>query len=185
MVQTRSTANAQVMVDDRYLPLVISSFRGELDLEDARWQHYAVEPIVAKALRDDTGIVLITDAAGMKAPSAVVRKFWAESMDAHPERMTEMTGVFVVLDSSILRGALTALVWLSRQTKRIRYFPSLPAAIDEGVALLHRQGFASPLLRGTSYHPPPIAAKRLKPGAAPAWITGGGEEAVGAPKRNV
>jgi hypothetical protein len=66
--------------------------------------------------------------------------------DAHHERFpdTFLHPSYVVLDSAVLRGAITAMGWLTRGGLRIKSCPTLPEALRETLARLEELGIAPP-----------------------------------------
>jgi hypothetical protein len=62
-----------------------------------------------------------------------------------------MLGNFVVIDSPILRGALTAIDWLCHEGRRIEYFSTLADAVAVANLRLAAAGHAPSALDAANY----------------------------------
>jgi hypothetical protein len=141
---TQSTAtNARstiATVTDRHLPILLSTFRGELELDAVRHHDEQVEVIIAKALEQRRPVVYVVDARGVAMPSAMVRRYWATQINESRAVLDSMLGTFIILDNAIVRGALTAIVWMTDAAKRLSYVPSFDVALERANGLLTAHG---------------------------------------------
>ena len=138
-------------LDDGHLPLLITTFRGHIELEMAQWHHGATSAVLERQRRLNQPVVYITDSRGMHVPSATVRKLWADIMKEHETTMNAMLGNFVVLDGPVMRGALTAIEWITTLKRRIHYVATLDQAIVEGNRCLTERGFPAVTLDAKGY----------------------------------
>lgn len=141
MIVKQTRGSSLAAVDDTHLPLLITTFRGNIELDTAKWHHQATSAVLEYRRSHRLPVVYITDSRAMHVPSATVRKYWADIMNENEAIMNAMLGNFVVLDSAIMRGALTAIEWLTTSTRRIRYVASLEEAVAEGNRCLAEHGF--------------------------------------------
>lgn len=122
------------------MPILLSTFRGEIELEALRQHDEEVTAIINKALEYRRPIVYVVDARGVAVPSAMVRRYWATQVNQSRAVLDSMLGTFIILDSALLRGALTAIVWMTDAGKRLSYVPTFDAALDRANALLVERG---------------------------------------------
>ena len=143
MVELRQRDNMLVGFDVTYLPLVISTFRGNLDLESARWHDEAISRVVHQCFAHGRRPLHVIDARHAEAPAAQVRKFWAQRVSQSADTLRRMLGVFVVFDKSTLRGTFTAIDWLCPDANRIECFPTLRDALNLVNVRFAASGYAS------------------------------------------
>ena len=129
-----------VSVTDRHLPILLSTFRGELELGAVRQHDEQVTDIINKSITQSKPLVYVVDARGLATPSAMVRRYWANQINESRAVFDALLGTFIILDSAILRGALTAIVWMTDGARRISYVPSFDVAVQRSNALLEAQG---------------------------------------------
>src|SRR5688572_9373782 len=104
-------------------------------------------------------IVGISDASQSARTSPEMRKFWADMSRRAPADVNRIVlANLVVISSPMMRGVLTAVGWLNPEVAQLRIFPSLKAAVDEGVDQLRAQGLTVPLPPG-GYQPPKVPEK--------------------------
>lgn len=151
MIVKQTRGSSLAALDDTYLPLLITTFRGHIELDMARWHHQATSAVLDHRYRHRLPVGYITDSRGMHVPSATVRKYWAEIMNEREAVMNAMLCNVVVMDSSIMRGALTAIEWLTTSTRRIRYVASLEEAVAEGNRCLAEHGMEAVKLDANAY----------------------------------
>lgn len=138
-------------VTDRHLPLVVTTFRGTLELEAVHRHNTVATAIIERALRQHLSVVHIVDARGMEMPSAKVRRFWADRINESGATLEIIQGTFIVLDSALVRGALTAIAWMtSGAANRLTYVPTMDAALAAANAILVARGV------------PPVGAASLR-----------------------
>lgn len=127
-------------ITDRHLPVLVTTFRGELDLEAVRQHDEVATVIIAKALEQRRPVVYVVDARGISMPSAMVRRYWATQVNESRAVLDAMLGTFIVLDNTIVRGALTAILWMTDAGKRLSYVPTFDVALERANVLLAEHG---------------------------------------------
>lgn len=150
-MRKQEKGGALAAVDDTYLPLVITTFRGNIELDMAQWHHSATSSVLLPRHRLGQPVVYITDARRMHVPSATVRKYWAEIMKENEAMMNALLGNVVVMDGPIMRGALTAIEWITTLSRRIQYVATLERAVEEANHSLRQRGHAPVTLDGQTY----------------------------------
>jgi hypothetical protein len=129
------------------------------ELDPIRVQ-FQVDQVDAKSLREhldrqtamiDDAIArghrsyLIIAAQGDHRPSPEVRKLQAEWMEQHREAIaTTSIGISFVIDSPLVRGALTAIFWVTGSPVPYKVHSSLAEALAHGVAVCQQHGVALP-----------------------------------------
>jgi hypothetical protein len=151
MITKQERGASIAAVDDTHLPVLISTFRGHIELDMAQWHHVATSVILRHRYSLGQPVVYITDSRGMHVPSATVRKYWADIMRENEAMMNAMLGNLVVLDSPIMRGALTAIEWLTTLTRRIHYVATMEQAEIEANRCLRERGYPPVALDGKAY----------------------------------
>lgn len=151
MVEVRQRENMLVGFDDNHLPLMISTFRGPLDLEVARWHDDVSSKAIAQSLAQGRRVLHVVDARDVDVPSAQLRKFWAERITQSVSTLEAMLGVFVVIDKPILRGVLTAINWICNEARRVEYFPTLQDALNLANVRFSAAGYPSISITGNAY----------------------------------
>jgi hypothetical protein len=151
MIDRRQSAAALVAVDDTHLPILISTFRGQLDLETVTWHDSETNRILRARIRQGRPVVYITDTRRMQVPSATLRQHWATQIKENDDVMRACLGIFVVLDNPLMRGALTAVDWMTNQTRRVHYMPSMQEAVAEANRRLVARGYQPVSLSGEQY----------------------------------
>jgi hypothetical protein len=131
--------------DIRWFPVMITTFFGESNETQIRhwfdWYH----GLFARLPAAGTRYVAITDATRSQRPPPTIRKLIAELTDAFPEPWTEAcVATYVVLDSAIVRGALTAMQWLSSRSWRINPVASMADALEQAIAAMTKAGMPIP-----------------------------------------
>jgi hypothetical protein len=160
MVEVRQRDNMLVGFDDNHLPLMISTFRGPLDLEAARWHDEVSSKAIAQSLADGRRVLHVVDARDVDVPSAQLRKFWAERISQSVSTIEAMLGVFVVIDKPILRGVLTAINWICNEARRVEYFPTLNDAVNLANVRFAAAGYPTISLNANGYDVPTEQAPR-------------------------
>lgn len=154
MVEVRQRDNMFVGFDDSHLPLVISTFRGPLDLEDARWHDELSSRTIQQSLAEGRRVLHVVDARDVDVPSAQLRKFWAERISESVTTLESMLGMFVVIDKPILRGVLTAINWICNEARRVEYFPTLGDALNLANVRFAATGYPLIAMDATGYRAP-------------------------------
>lgn len=147
-------AKGSVVVDDRYFPLIVSSFVGEVELPQARWFEDVTLKLVRRGVTEGVHLVNIHDASRSTRTSPEMRKFWADLSRRHEDgpMSTQLTS-FIVVSSPIIRGVMTAVGWLNPKVAQLQVFPTLQEALLEATSELIRRG--SPASLPTEGYRPP------------------------------
>jgi len=130
-------------VTDRHLPILLSTFRGEIELDALKQHDEEVTAVINKALDQRRPIVYVVDARGVAMPSAMVRRYWATQVNQSRAVLDSMLGTIIIIDSALLRGALTAIVWMTDAGKRLSCVPTFDAALERANTLLGERGHLS------------------------------------------
>lgn len=130
MVKVIQRGDMFVGVDDSHLPLLVSTFRGSLDLDAVRWHDQETTRVIDACLTSGRRALQIVDARDVNVPSAQLRKYWADRIAQSVRTLDSMLGVFVVIDRPILRGVLTAINWICHEARRVEYFSTLDDAVN-------------------------------------------------------
>ncbi len=138
-----------IVLDDRYFPLVVSTWYGDPGEAIVRRYFVWLAGIIERSRKAGTPYVLVTDATYAKRPKPSVRQVVAELTDALPDDTAQINiGNYVVVESALIRGALTAMQWISRQTWKSETVPSCEEALRRGFADLRQAG--QPIPEGLS-----------------------------------
>ena len=86
---------------------------------------------------------LVTGASGVG--KSTVRKLIAALIDEGPAAKTQrVVASFVVFESALVRGAVTAMQWLSRQSWNLRTAATVQQAVGGALEALAEAGIAAP-----------------------------------------
>lgn len=159
MSEVRRNARGAVILDDRYAPLVITTFLGETDLELGQWFTEAHKRLLVSHASLGRRIVSISDATLARKPSPEMRRFWAErtANSGDPMKGAALAS-FLVVSSPVLRGAITAIGWLNPALREIESFSTIDDAIRAALARLIQADLPVPKLSGP-YQLPDTAQK--------------------------
>jgi hypothetical protein len=131
-----------IVVESKFYPYVLMSIRGDSNSEaEVRGMLESTMVIGRNALRAGTRHVCVTLGGTSMTPGE--RRMMASMMVDFPQELLALIlGSFVVVENPIMRGALTALRWLSPKLVMIEPVPSVVAAMDAGDAALRKNGIA-------------------------------------------
>jgi hypothetical protein len=159
MPDLRQNSKGAVVIDDRYAPLIVASFMGETDLELGRWFVEANRKLLLQHAASGRRMLSICDATLATKPTPEMRRFWADFSNASTQTMKDATlATFIVVNSPLLRGAITAIGWLSPALRDLESFSTIDEAVRDGAARLARAGTPIPQLSG-AYQLPELAVK--------------------------
>jgi hypothetical protein len=138
-------AASYVLVDDRFLPLLVTRWVGESELGVSRQQKDYGEQLLLEARRVGGVILEIQDGRGAGRPDAKTRKVFAEWMLERKQNFPEaVLPSHVVVDNPVHRGVATALAWLTGAASDMLFYPTLEAALRGALAHLERLGRVLP-----------------------------------------
>jgi hypothetical protein len=130
----RPRVSAVEFYDDCW-PLLLTVFPDRA-MSDQEWREYLER--LADHRNRHPRMILVTETTGVRhMPSAKQRSIIAE----YDEKMDAGEApTFVVMHSKALRGVVTALSWLSRQSFEVEYFSDLKAALDAAESFATNKG---------------------------------------------
>lgn len=144
---------SSITLDGCAYPLLIVNTVGELDIEvydqffecRTQWTDYAA------SRKEKIAVITISDS--MKPPSAVVRKHIAEKVK-NDVSIEGLLTVFMVVPNPVLRGVVTAVLWVSGSSEKVKNVGSLVDAVRLANRALSEAGFNPPAFDADSYVPP-------------------------------
>jgi hypothetical protein len=155
---TARDGDSGVIGDIRAFPVQITTFFGQTT--ESLMRHYFAwsYEVTAMAKARDTRFVLISDNSLAIRPEPTVRRVVAELIDGGPpEAATLIAATFVVYESALVRGAVTAIQWLSNRNWNLTTVPSVQHGITAALAKLTAEGIALPVgLSAETYRTPTI-----------------------------
>jgi hypothetical protein len=102
----------ETVLDARFFPLLVTRNRGEMTIPTfdklMEWRN----GWVAYAAKQGTKVYLIAYTTELRPPSALVRKHVAESISRDSEN-PGMLGTGTVVPNALLRGVMTAIIWVA------------------------------------------------------------------------
>lgn len=148
---------ASVVVDDRWPGIVFASWFGEASVALVDRYYDFHETVLARARRDRTKFVLVTDTFGAGRPSPAARKRIADRFAAlGPDAKETTAASYIIIENALLRGVVTALAWLDPRLESSVTVASTAAAIEGAFSVLRANGITPPAdLSPTSYRRPP------------------------------
>jgi hypothetical protein len=146
MGRTFTSSTGTVTVDEQYLPVLLTKWQGRLQPDITRQYMEWMNEQLGLAKARGSVIVQVSEALQAERPDAVTRKLLAEMTDSQRENFPEvlLDPSFVVIDSPVLRGVITALGWITRGGLDVRTYATLPEAIRAAAARLAEAGHAAP-----------------------------------------
>lgn len=152
-----------VVIDDRYLPAIVTTFFGEVSLEAATWHGEQHRALVEAQARRGARIITITDSSHTKPPPAEVRKYWADYTKGLPPPIKEATlAAFVVITNPIIRGVMTALSWLNPELRTVELYDTVEVALRVANERLTAARQSAPPSVNRYYLPPEARAALAK-----------------------
>lgn len=146
-----------IVIDSRFLPILFVTFRGG-STEGLIRDYFKKLEALHRRLGPDARYVSITDAREASHPPAAVRKLVADLTEAHRDVWSRLVlRSLTVIDSAVIRGAFTAIEWISRRPFDIQMVASVSAALDEAARVLDEAGLPWPtgVRRGGDTFPTP------------------------------
>ena len=149
--------------DTRYFPICSVRLFGETTLDLAKTFEAWLLPLVNKAKSEGKKVIIINDFSRSKIPPPVARKYMAKTADALNDNAGFAYWVPVV-PSRILRGVLTAVLWMvESDDKRTFYATGLADAVQKCLDLYGDINHPLPEVSPTSYQfPEPIRKTEIK-----------------------
>lgn len=153
---TARDADAAVIGDIRHFPVMITTWFGE-PTEDLVRHYFAWSDDVARqAIERGQRYVIISDNARARRPAPTVRRLVAKLIDAGPAAATDcIVATFVVFESALVRGAVTAMQWLSAKDWNLTTAATVQQAVAAALKAVEQHGFPRPdRLSPTTYVAP-------------------------------
>ncbi len=103
-----------IAMDDTYFPVIVATWVGAPTERSVRAYFKWLDEMLARARRDVTPLVNVTDAGPAKTPGPDVRRLISELTKQWEGTGADKHAVtaYVVVDNALIRGVLTALGWL-------------------------------------------------------------------------
>lgn len=142
----RASSTPGFEVYEEMLPICLLITRRTLTAEDVPGVFDYYRSLCRRKIR----FVAVSDVrASLAMPDAKTRLRFAEEAERFAaDAATWSLGACVVVDSPLIRGALTAIEWLYRPARPTRYFTDFNDAIAWAVAQLEARGMAlTPTIR--------------------------------------
>ena len=155
-MRRHENAGSELFVDDTHAPLMIATWIGEptLPLVEA-YQQWLVEQ-VGRAQSGNYRLVLMSDSTLTELPSGAARKALSEDRTQSDDVVIKPV---VVITSSVIRGALTAIKWLvGERFGDVEVRDSTSEGIARCLEVLDQHGIERPNLSPTSYVFPTASA---------------------------
>ncbi len=135
-------SDSQFVLDDSRFPLIICTLSGAPD--DAMFESMFVE--FEKTMHRRKPYVLVTDVRALtKVANARQRQLMSDRLKAIEEKYGSLRqGSVLILESSLVRGALTALHWIMGRSTQDRIAPNMEAALDEAEKFAAMSGLTIP-----------------------------------------
>lgn len=142
---TARDGDAAVIGDIRHFPVMITTWFGE-PTEDLIRHYFAWSDEVARqAIGCGQRYVIISDNARARRPPPTVRKLVTKLIDGGPAAATDcIVATFVVFESALVRGAVTAMQWLSIKDWNLTTAATVQQAVAEALKAVDQYGFPRP-----------------------------------------
>lgn len=133
-----------IAIDERYAPVYLAAWYGAPTERTAREYFGWTTRVVEEGIRLRRKTVIVVDSEHAGRPNANVRSLMAELSEAVP-RSSEYLTVFVALPNPLVRGALTAMQWLTRKVWPYTAVASRTEAITRALDTLRAAGVPAPV----------------------------------------
>lgn len=134
-----------VTMDDRWFPVLISTWWGETQVTQVDAYYAWMDRQVARAQAEGSKLVLVADARGVTRSSSVSRRHSAQQTDAREETLRErVLGTCVVVRGAFLLGIIAAFVGVLRRGVRVSSFGEPAAALERALVKLDQAGIPRP-----------------------------------------
>lgn len=149
----------KVTTDNRHYPIVFCNIDGAftlavVDFFFREWRKKLTD--FAEGRRQ--AIVTIVCMTALQPPPATVRKAAGEWV-ATDASTKGLVGTCIVVSNPLLRGVITALVWIAgSENTTVFYHATIEAGIRGAISMLESAGHTPPILDPTDYALPPYKA---------------------------
>lgn len=155
-MKTVTSGDGAIVLDGRLDGIYVVTWFGHANPEIVDNYFDWFGAIAEQRLRARAPFVLISDALDAARPSPKVRAQVAARSDALPDFKALNVGNYLVVGSTLIRGAITAMQWLSRKAWISVVVASTQDALRRGLADLERAGVAPPRLDPACYERPKL-----------------------------
>lgn len=143
-VVTVSDETTAAVIDFRHFPVVVTTFWGA-STEKLMREYFSAMNRFHATLQPGERYVGVADGSESKRPDAVARKVIAELTDANQEEIKSWCiESYTVVTSGLVRGAVTAIQWLTQKKWDLELVPSMDEAFDKARATLEGAGLPWP-----------------------------------------
>lgn len=141
MPRMKEGATGAVVIDDRYAPLVVSTFIGVVELPEGQWFEQECVRLLQREHARGHRIINIHDTTHIRRTPPEMRKFWAE-MSTRNEAMWARSVIEtpLVISNALMRGVLTAVGWLNPKVANLPTHATIDQAIGSAVIKLRAAG---------------------------------------------
>jgi len=146
--------SATIVIDDSVAPLLIATSSGVSTERITREMFDWLREFATAVHRRGSRYAVIVDARAAGRPSALVRAMVATlTDDLRKATPGAELATFFVAENPLIRGALTAIMWVSRSAWRPILVGSVEEAVRMAIERLRQAGIDMPDL-SPSYRPP-------------------------------
>jgi hypothetical protein len=134
-----------VVGDARHFPVLIATWFGEPTERLVRRYFAWSDEVASEAYERRERYVIIADNTKARRPQPQTRALIATLIDAGPAAKTDrIVESFAVFDSALVRGAVTAMQWLSKKDWNLTTTATVQQAITAALAVLAKHGLRRP-----------------------------------------
>jgi hypothetical protein len=135
-----------IAMDDTYFPVLVATWMGAPTEKSVRAYFQWLGEMLARARREGTPLVNVTDAGPAKTPGPDVRRLISELTKAWEATGADAKAVtaYVVVDNALIRGVLTALGWLHGDL-HVTHVSTCAEALDGALLALARARKPAPV----------------------------------------
>jgi hypothetical protein len=133
-----------ILVDQRWFPLILQRWPDDVSDDDLERFFVAADDATRRALREKTWCAMVVAARRGEIDSRQRRRVakWVRSIS--PEIRERTIGSFLVVNSPMQRGAITALRYILPELKDVYPVESLEIAIASAIRALGQKGVSVP-----------------------------------------
>lgn len=146
-----------IYCDARLFPVVLTRWVGTATLRNSeRYAEWFIEQ-AKRAVGQGGRIVSISDASEAQRPPPEVRRWFSEWLVDPLAGLEVVSHPVVVIQSPLMRGAMTAIGWFAPKVRQVLVVESLDAAVEKALAISkeHRLPISPELTTGADFMPGP------------------------------
>jgi hypothetical protein len=145
VIEAFVAGSGTVIVDDRFFPVLISTWSGRANETTVRAFFEWSQRQMQRARKEGVKILQISDATDAERPDPVTRRLLAELTDLQGDEAADLNYTsLVVLENPVIRGAMTAIGWLTRRKLELVAVADMPTAIRRAREELTKAGVKPP-----------------------------------------